>query len=164
MLRDFLYFKIDNGLCVACMIGGIFYILLGYSPMSLTTASLTALTILTIGFCLNLLNVIGAGDVKFLTALGFWISPENLGDFFIHMTLIGGVVCGLELGFGKKLFWLRHKMQKQIHDAVKNVKILNKFLHLFDLIESNEASMATVWEKPIPYGVAIAGTCFWQFL
>lgn len=164
MIRDFLYFKIDNSICIAGFLGGIVYTSLGYNTISLPSAFLFAFIVLSMGFILYLVNSIGAGDVKFLAVLVFWIPLENWGAFLLKVSILGGCVGILELAFPKYLRSLRIFFIEKIKYFIKNNQILNKFLHLSFLININNYVSDTLWEKPVPYGVAIANGCLWQIL
>jgi Flp pilus assembly protein protease CpaA len=125
--------------------------------MSFLTAFYASIGILLVGFILNLLSIIGAGDVKFLAALILWIKPTQWAGFFITMSLLGTILCVIELGFAKKLRFFRLFIQK----TIKKGKILNKFT--FFLRDFNKyPSHLSIWEKPVPYGIAIAGAGLWQ--
>lgn len=164
IVRDFFYFKIDNGLCLGFAFLGICYTLEGFSGTSLTTAFTSSFIILTVGFLLYLLSFIGAGDVKLLAVLAFWVAPQDYGEFFVRMTLLGVGICGMEVCFWQKLRYCRHHVTKKIKKIIEKYKILNKFLLCLTDINKYPAHLKNVWARPIPYGIAIVGAGLWQIL
>lgn len=145
IFKDFIFFKIDNEYCLL-----IFFLYLLHFALHLSLGigfhalAMGALT-LFIGFVLTLFHLIGAGDVKFLSALILWI-PHGWGvDFIFIITLLGGLLSFTEYYLQKPFQTLRtytasflKKRHLYAHETYKPPAGKKSFLRM-----------------PVPYGVAI---------
>ena len=48
--------------------------------------------VVAVGFCLFLLRLFGAGDIKFAVVIALWFGVGSTGDFLTYAGLLGGVV------------------------------------------------------------------------
>lgn len=58
---------------------------------------LLALAVFAVGALIFHLNIMGGGDVKFLTAMALWIPPAAFASVLFIMSVVGGVVAGIVL-------------------------------------------------------------------
>ena len=49
----------------------------------------TGAVLLTVGFVLFLMGVLGAGDGKLMAAAGLWVGPAGIGSFLVGVGLLG---------------------------------------------------------------------------
>lgn len=129
---DFVYFIIPNWLNLSifflCPFGFLFQ---EHMPSYLSSIIAFTIIFFGVGTFFFLVNNFGGGDWKMLSALAPWLGVLKLLDFFIIMSLVGGVEIVVVL-FLRKLIPENSRLRKQ----GKMRRILRK--------------------KEIPYGIAIA--------
>ena len=91
--------------------------------------------VLVIGYCVFAKKMLGAGDIKLLTACALWTGWDNLPDFLILVGLMGGL-------FAVGVWCIRRALPLMLVDY-KN----KKFARIFREGE------------PVPYGLVIS-VCF----
>lgn len=132
-LNDVRTYRISNGLCLA---------LAGFFPLFVLTAPhevywtqhlLVAGAVLLVGFSMFALGLLGAGDVKMLTATALWAGPKLIATLLVITTIAGGL---LAAAFAGAALWHKYAGRKNMGEKE---------------LESGP------WHKtPVPYGVAIA--------
>ncbi len=81
---------IPNTLAIALATLGLFQLAgTGTSPLA---AAVLAVSLFALGVLAFALGVMGGGDAKLLAAVGLWIPPTALSDFFTVMALTGAVL------------------------------------------------------------------------
>lgn len=153
ILRDFIFFKIDNILPVLIIIWYLLYMALTLKPQNFTlTPFLISGTALAAGFLLMAFKIWGGGDSKLLAALLLWIPLKDICDFILIVTVLGGFIGILEYYFQDETSNIRSRIIKYLirHNILKNKKI------------SRPKKSKTSFQKtPVPYGVAIGlAGCF----
>ena len=108
------------------------YVLAAPRPTDWLLASAIAAAVLTVGLPLFILNLVGGGDVKFLTAVSLWAGPAWILDLLLVMSLTGGVVAVLMMS-----------------------RVRPSFALLFDACGLTRARDSLL-NDVLPYGVAIA--------
>jgi len=103
-----------------------------HSVVDWKMAVLGAVLVLVGGYVIFTKQIMGAGDIKLMTACALWVGFDNLFDFFIAVTLMGGAFAVGILGVRKALSYLSNKSER-----ASFVRILRD-------------------GEPMPYGIAIA--------
>jgi prepilin peptidase CpaA len=156
VLKDFIFFKIDNEYCILIFLLYLIHLsLLFPSSISFTPLLAAALT-LGIGFVLVTLRLIGAGDVKFMAALMVWIPPSEIIDFLFVTTILGSFLSIFEYYFKKSFFRLRNTV---ILFMKKNIFLKEKTY----TTRKGKGSKTPFFKVPVPYGVAI-GITAWMYI
>ncbi|MEM9027784.1 MAG: prepilin peptidase [Pseudomonadota bacterium] len=88
--------RIANWISLALV--GLFavYALMRFDLWAIPNHMMVAAVVLVVGFVLFVLRWIGAGDVKFMSALGLWMGPEHIPQFAL-LTGLGGAVLAIGL-------------------------------------------------------------------
>jgi len=81
---------IPNTLAIALATVGLFQLAL--TGTSLVPALATAVALFLLGVLAFALGAMGGGDAKLLGAVGLWVPPAALHDFFTIMALTGAVL------------------------------------------------------------------------
>ena len=97
-----------------------------------------AVIVLVVGYIIFIKRMMGGGDIKLLTACSLWVGLDNLADFLIAVSLIGGVFAVVVWVIRKGL----PRLPKQLDKAI-----------LPRILRDGE---------PLPYGVAIAIGFLWM--
>lgn len=104
----------------------------GPYPLDWQRAVAGMAVVLVVGFGIFVMQWMGAGDIKLLTVLSLWVGLENLPDFLLITSLIGGALSLALWGGRKCLPYLPAWPEKE---------------HLPRILQQG---------APVPYGVAIA--------
>ncbi len=129
-VSDLKQLKISNKLCIALAALFPLYVLTAPGEIAWLHHAAIAALVFIIGFALFALRLIGAGDIKMLTAAALWAGPKLIATLLIYTSLAGGL---LAIGFAAAALF-RAMLKKQ---------------------QANEGDVP--WHKaPVPYGVAIA--------
>lgn len=88
---------------------------------------------------------LGGGDVKLISALGFWAGKDYIVSFILIMAIMGGLVA--------LFYFLKHSHRPDI--GINSGKISQK-IQGKDLGEEEIASKHKIKKTYIPYGVAIS--------
>jgi prepilin peptidase CpaA len=140
---------IANRLSLALVVLGIAHHLLAAGPAApapaLLPATLAAAGMFGLGFAAWLAGGIGGGDVKLLTAAGFFVGPDGLGAMVLGTALAGGLIALGCLG----------------------IAALPRWAAIWWPGDAARAHTDKVDRQPpatIPYGVAIAAGAAWVIL
>lgn len=131
-ITDVSRFKVYNFLTVPCFFGGLAYGLWSASWQGLLLALFGALFGLTILLIPYLMGGLGAGDVKFVMAVGTWIGPRLL----IPAILIGCVatICYFLVFVGRSQGWRGVWLSVQL--LALRLSVFGKHLVCADSFES----------------------------
>lgn len=125
--NDAARFKIPNLVCAALILVFPLYVYAAPTDVPWVQHIVTFAAILVVGYQLFARGYAGAGDIKFLAAIGLWAGPTYWPHFLFITAVSGGI---LSLGIGSLAF-IRHKLSKS-------------------------EGKVQFSKTPIPYGVAIA--------
>lgn len=129
---DITRYIIPNWLCASLLLAYGFAVFTSPFHVEWHMAIAGMALVLVLGYIIFALKWMGAGDIKLLTALSLWVGLQNLPDFLLITSLIGGVL-SLGLWAGRKaLPFLPKKPRKE---------------DLPRILQDG---------APVPYGVAIA--------
>jgi prepilin peptidase CpaA len=125
---DIQQFRIPNQ--VSVLIAGLFFLFLFVNPNENFTwaAPAAALAVLCAGFALFTMGIVGAGDVKLLSALALWAGAENIAFLLVVATIAGAIVA------------LTVSLSGAFTAYASGERVTRNLL----------------FKRPIPYGVAIA--------
>ena len=87
---DIRWRRLPNWLCVAVLGLGVLHLLQTLPLSELLLTALVASVLLLFGIGLYALKWLGAGDIKYLVALCFWFKAEQVIEFVVVFTLLGG--------------------------------------------------------------------------
>tara|TARA_Y100000588_G_scaffold104285_1_gene113725 strand:+ start:819 stop:1331 length:513 start_codon:yes stop_codon:yes gene_type:complete len=99
-LSDLVSFKIPNAIPIAISL--LFLptaLLLGWDLSVILTHIVAGAGVLLLGFLLFMRGYIGGGDAKLLAAASIWTGFEALYAFFLFVSIAGGILAILLLGF-----------------------------------------------------------------
>lgn len=96
-LTDIADLKIANWIPVALIALFALYAVGGYTGLGLKPVPLhwhlgIALMVLAVGFCVFALKVMGAGDIKLMTAVALWAGPSKIVPFIFYTSLVGAAL------------------------------------------------------------------------
>jgi prepilin peptidase CpaA len=91
-LSDVKRLIIPNALCATIVALYAVYALSAPTPVSYGWAIGIALAVFAVGAGLFACNLVGGGDVKFLTAVALWAGPEHIASLLAIMGLAGGMI------------------------------------------------------------------------
>src|SRR5205807_1045190 len=90
---DLLTMTISNRVSVALLAG--FFImaaLIGMSGEQVMWHAGTALGVLTVAFVFFACGWIGGGDAKLAAATALWLGPEQMMNYFLYASILGGIL------------------------------------------------------------------------
>ena len=125
---------------VALAVAALFVPVASTLPMHVLSVHLIgAAIVFAVGFMLFLGGLFGGGDAKLLAAVALWLNPHVLPAFMLIMTVAGGVLALLALGF-------------------KRVTVLEKLTPALAAKVGDKSWFGALsrQETVVPYGVAIA--------
>lgn len=148
---DFLVYRIPNILVIGILIIAVPMLTLLTSHQIYFTLIIGCI-VLAIGFVFTYLGWLGAGDAKLLFASSIWMAPLDIVGFIFLMALIGGVLAGVYLAFGKRIDIVRKKLTPLVARALGTK---SSFSHYFSqpFVQTKSESLR---HTKIPYGIAIA--------
>lgn len=100
--------RIALALCALFLVHGV----IGETWQVIAVHMLVGIGVLTAGFALFTLGVLGGGDAKFGAALGLWMGPAHLGAFVLLTALLGGLTA-LALIWLKKLLLVNPTLESR---------------------------------------------------
>ena len=116
MVNDFKHLRIPNWISLALIAGFISYAAFSWESINLTERLIFTSLIFLVTFILFVLNLFGAGDVKFLSAIGLWTPPHQLATLLLLVALLGGVAAII-------LIVIRYVVNSKLEFEAKNVII-----------------------------------------
>jgi prepilin peptidase CpaA len=149
-IYDFLFYKIPNKLVIFILAAYIlkagFTIVMGASIDILTEPVLTFTIVLSVGFLLFAIKVLGAGDAKLLAVSSLWMSEINSIQFITLVVISGGILALIYITLKKPLAFIRKLMLS---------KIVAKY---------GEATFVSASGNVVPYAMAICAGVVWVLL
>lgn len=90
-VSDAVFFRIPNQLCFLLVL--LFPVFVATAPRSVLWKENVVVSVIVfgIGFLAFLRGMVGAGDVKLLSAASLWAGPEVVAALFLVMAVVGGV-------------------------------------------------------------------------
>lgn len=146
-ITDLLFYEIKNQHVISLLLLNTLQLFL------LSTFNICSILIIILAFVLLIFlcnkNLIGGGDVKLVLVLMVGLSPEEIYNFLIYMSFVGGGEVIIFLIFSKSI----NKIRKMIYKIVKH-KIISKILFSINqkliIVEEN-----SYLKMEIPYGISI---------
>ncbi len=130
--NDLFTMKIPNRIPLALLGGFVAVALLARMPLDSFGIHLAiGFAVLAVTFTLFSFNLLGGGDAKLLAAGAVWIGPEHILEYLLYITLFGGALSLLILGY-------------------------RKFLPATAVALPGWAQRLHTDKGPIPYGIAVA--------
>jgi prepilin peptidase CpaA len=130
--NDLFTMKIPNRIPLALVGGFIAVALLARVPIDVFATHLAiGFAVLAATFSLFALNLLGGGDAKLIAAGAVWIGPEHMVDYLLFITVFGGALSLLILGY-----------RRWVPAAALALPVWAQRLHTD--------------KGPIPYGIAVA--------
>lgn len=134
-ISDFKKLIISNRICLFLVALFPLFVLTAPVEVDWLHHLLIAAVVLTIGFAMFALNLLGGGDAKMLAAASLWVGPKLIATLLVFTTLAGGM---LALGYAAAALWRARRSYK-----AKSPE--------------QEGQQELPWHRtPVPYGVAIA--------
>ncbi|MDD3371266.1 MAG: prepilin peptidase [Alphaproteobacteria bacterium] len=127
-ISDVRSYRIPNYLCAALMLLFPFYVMTAPNPVDWRRNAVVFGIVFAVGFAAYLGNVMGAGDIKLLSATSLWAGPHFIAFLLIITAFTGGI---------------------QSLAALVSSKLPSSKKHRFFHLKTSN-------KKQIPYGVAIA--------
>ena len=140
---DLKWRKIPNYLTLPAIVLGLVLNLLDKSWNGLAFSFLGFLIGLALFFLPFALGGMGAGDVKFLSAIGAFLGAKAVFNVFLYAGLAGGIIA---------LYYII--TQKKVRQTIKNLWLFLKYILFFRSPEIG----AGLFKNPvghIPYGLAV---------
>jgi prepilin peptidase CpaA len=117
MISDFSKLRIPNVVSIILILAFGGYALLGGVP-TIWPHLIVAGAVFAILFVCFALSWVGAGDVKFITAVTLWAGPSHGMIFMLLFAIFGGVFAALLMGLRSAL---------RYYPPIANVPVLDKF-------------------------------------
>jgi len=140
---DLRWRKIPNCLTLPAIVLGLILNFLDNSWTGLIFSFLGFSVGLALFFLPFALGGMGAGDVKFLSAIGAFLGAKAVFNVFLYACLAGGVIA---------LYFI--VTQKRVKQTIKNLLLFFKYILFFRWLEIG----AELFKNPvghIPYGLAV---------
>lgn len=134
IISDFRTLKIPNWVSLALIGAFAVYAALFWDKIPVTQHLIYALIALVIGFAIFAFGLMGAADIKLITAVVLWAGPTDTLPFIFYMGLVGGAFAILII--------LIQKMIKYLPALGMNTPIFSRVVKFAE-------------RKVIPYGIAI---------
>lgn len=133
--------QIPNYLSGGMALVGLALCLSGVGVVSIWSALLAGTIAMLVGLVLQVLRLVGGGDVKLFAALALWIGPKGSVDAVLATAIAGGVLA---------LFFLRRPTASGAVTPNESGRLLSRL----QLDEGRD------FER-VPYGVAVAAGGLW---
>ncbi|MBY0292897.1 MAG: prepilin peptidase [Alphaproteobacteria bacterium] len=152
---DFSFYRIPNLLLAALLV------LYGlFAPFSLSSdALLNSLivfgVVLSIGFALFVLKIIGGGDAKYIAVASLWVGFPGVIQLLFFITTAGALLALVYLFLKYYMAKSSDWGWKQIQNAERRLPIL-QYVWLGSGVGPEDGVRENIDARMIPYGVAIA--------
>ena len=161
---DFSFYRIPNLFLVALLILYGFFAPFSLSPDDLVNSLIVFGIVLSVGFALFVLQIIGGGDAKYIAVASLWVGFPGVIQLLFFITTAGALLALVYL-------FLRYYMAKssdwvwmQIQKAERRLPIL-QYVWWGSGRGPEGGTRENIEARMIPYGVAIAiGAIIMMFL
>ena len=161
---DFSFYRIPNLFLAALLVLYGFFAPFSLSLDGLVNSLIVFGVVLSIGFALFILKIIGGGDAKYIAVASLWVGFPGVIQLLFFITTAGALLALVYL-------FLRYYMAKssdwvwmQIQKAERRLPIL-QYVWFGSGRGPEEGSRENIEARMIPYGVAIAiGSIIMMFL
>ncbi len=91
-ISDISAYRIPNKICIGLVALFPVHVIVSPAPVNWLSALLVAAAVFLVGFVLFARGLVGAGDVKLLSATALWAGRPLIGQELVVMALLGGVL------------------------------------------------------------------------
>lgn len=140
--------RIPNWLNLLTFLGGVFYVSMGWVPVSGWSCLLGVLVGFGMVIPRVLLGATGAGDLKQHMAVGAWVGPVGILVIALASTVIGAVMAVAQAAYSGKLSMLAR------NSAVLAINLVHARTVGADHIEQTGKGFRSI-DRPLPYAVPV---------